>query len=280
MEPLTMLGDTAYWIAAVRARESEREDRLFDDPWAAALAGAAGHAWLAQRPPESVAPIVLRTRFFDDFLQGSVHEQGIRQVVLMAAGLDTRAFRLEWPAGLRLFELDQAPVLAHKEEILQAGAATPNCRRQTVAVDLTGPWETALVDSGLDPQEPAAWLLEGFLFYLPSEALAALLEQVLVLAAPGSAIGFDAINSLVLSSPLTKSWVAMQAAAGAPWMGTLDNPQQLLREHGWTATLTAPGAPDADYNRWPYPAIPVHLPDMPHLWYVTGRKQGERQNKR
>lgn len=101
--PPDVLAGTARWTAAVRARESQREDRLLDDPWAVALAGEEGLAWLAQRPPDSVVSIVLRTRFFDDFLRRVAVEEGIRQVVLMAAGLDTRAFRLVWPEGTRLF---------------------------------------------------------------------------------------------------------------------------------------------------------------------------------
>ena len=93
---VNLVGSTAHWTAAVRAKESERPDRLFDDPWAAALAGEAGMAWLEPRTPDSLAPIVLRTRYFDDFLQRITRQSGIRQVVLLAAGLDTRAFRLSW----------------------------------------------------------------------------------------------------------------------------------------------------------------------------------------
>lgn len=109
------LAATAYWTAAVRARESVRPDRLFEDPWAAELAGQAGAAWIAQRPEASTVPIVLRTRYFDDCLTRITQQDGLRQVVLLAAGLDTRDFRLSWPAGVRLFELDQPAVLGHKE---------------------------------------------------------------------------------------------------------------------------------------------------------------------
>lgn len=273
MDSNDLLGATAYWTAAVRAHESERADRLFHDPWAAALAGEPGNSWMAPRTPESVLPIALRTRFFDDYLQRTVAEEHIRQIVLIAAGLDTRAFRLTWPPGLRLFELDQAPVLAYKEEVLRAAGATPTCSRRAVAVDLLGDWTLPLVEAGFVPQQPAAWLLEGLLFYLPPDKLTELLEQTLDLAAPGSAIAFDAINSLTLTSPLTKSWVQMQAEAGAPWLGTLDDPEGLLARHGWQATLTALGAPDANYGRWPYPVIPARAPDVPHLWYVMGRKE-------
>jgi methyltransferase (TIGR00027 family) len=117
--PSQMLGVTAHWTAAVRARESEREDRLFNDPWAFSLAGTEGLEWVDNRSADSVIPIVLRTRFFDDFLVRIAVEKGIRQVVVMAAGLDTRAFRLAWPEPMRLFELDQGPVLEYKEQTSQ-----------------------------------------------------------------------------------------------------------------------------------------------------------------
>lgn len=104
---VSQLGATAFWTAAVRAMENTRADRLFADPWAEALTGEVGAAWMADRTPESVIPIVLRTRYFDDFLLRVAGETSVRQFVLPAAGLDTRAFRLDWPAGTRLFELDQ-----------------------------------------------------------------------------------------------------------------------------------------------------------------------------
>ncbi len=118
------LASTARWTAAARARESGRQDHLFDDPWAAALAGQEGADWIAQRPENSTLPIVLRTRYFDDFVQRITQQDGIRQVVLLAAGLDTRGFRLAWPAGVQLFELDQPAVLQHKERVLSAASAS------------------------------------------------------------------------------------------------------------------------------------------------------------
>ena len=111
------LGLTARWTAAVRNMESARSDRLFDDPYASALAGDEGMTWLAQRPPDSVTPIILRTRYYDDYLQRVSQEEHVRQVVLLAAGLDTRAFRLAWPSGTQIFELDQAAVLQYKEQV-------------------------------------------------------------------------------------------------------------------------------------------------------------------
>lgn len=266
-----LLGATAYWTASVRARESERADSLFNDAWAKALAGDVGMSWIAGKTPESVVPIVIRTRFFDDFLQRITNELGLKQVVLVAAGLDTRAFRLSWPEGVRLFELDLPGVLAYKEEILSGAGAQPGCNRQVVAVDLTKPWADKLIAYGFEPQQPTVWLLEGFLFYLTNDTIAQLLDAVTGLAVAGSWLGFDIVNSQVLTSPLTVKWVEMQAQAGAPWLGTMDDPIAFLAERGWAANLTQAGAVDAHYGRWPYPIIPTTMPNMPHNWYVTAR---------
>lgn len=267
------LASTAAWTAAVRASESARVDRLFDDPWAASLAGADGASWMAQRSPDSITPIILRTRFFDDFLQRLAVQEGIRQIVLQAAGLDTRAFRLSWPEHMCLFELDQAPVLEFKDETLRAADARAACTRRTIAVDLTGPWQEALVSAGFDPRQRSGWLLEGFLFYIPSPAVVSLLDQVAGLAAPGSWLGFDVMNSTTLTSPWTRPWVEMQAQQGAPWIGTLDDPVGFLAARGWDATLTQAGQPDANHGRWTLPVIPVSMPDMPHNWFVVAQKQ-------
>src|SRR5215831_9736049 len=132
---------TARLTAAARARESRRPDRLFDDPLAEALAGSEGFAFMerfesAARPAASVPAgndnpyIAIRSRFFDDFLTGAVASEGApRQIVLVAAGLDTRAFRLEWPAGTKLYELDRPELLEAKQEILDRARATPRCPR-------------------------------------------------------------------------------------------------------------------------------------------------------
>lgn len=222
------LANTACWTASARAKESEREDRLSNDPWAAALAGEESAQWLARQAssPLGIAPMIVRTRFFDDFLQDAACQQGIRQVVILGAGLDTRAFRMEWPGGARLFELDQEPVLQYKEQVLQAAGARPARERHTVARDLTELWSDALLAGGYNPQQPSAWLLEGFLFCLPGESITQIINQVSGLAA-----------------------------------------------RGWQASLTQPGAPDANFGRWTPPVFPSTMPGVPHNWHVTA---GER----
>ena len=265
---------TARWTAAVRAAETTRDDRLFEDPWAEALAGPEGAAWIAGRPPGSTLPIAIRTRFFDDWLRRVAIEDGIRQVVLLAAGLDTRAYRLPWAAGTTVFELDRPAVLAGKRDVLDGTGATPACERRAVGADLAGDWTAALLASGLDPARTTAWLVEGVLFYLPREAIDRILDDVTRLAAPGSGLGFDIVNAHVLTSPWTNPWVEMQAAAGAPWVGTMDDPASEVAARGWVATVTQPGSPEANHGRWTLPVVPAEIADMPHSWYVTAAPAG------
>ena len=268
-----LLESTARWTAGVRARESLREDRLINDPWAAALAGKEGTEWVEHQSGDALAPIILRTRFFDDFLQRITFQYAIQQVVLMAAGLDTRAFRLTWPEQTRLFELDQPQVLKYKEQILSHAGTQPTCERKTIEVDLTGPWQEILIKSGFDQQQPSGWLLEGFLFYLPNESVRRILDEVTSLATSGSWIGFDIINSVMLTSPWTRQWIEMQANSGAPWIGTMDDPEEFLTTRGWETSVTQAGEKDANYGRWPYPVMSHMIPDMPHNWFVTAQKK-------
>ena len=178
-----------------------------------------------------------------------------------------------WPAGACLFELDQPEVLQYKEQVLHAAGARPTCQRQLVEADLTCPWQEKLTQSGFDPQIPSLWLLEGFLFYLSNESVTQVIDGVTNLAASASWMGLDIINSAMLTSTWTRPWVEMQASMGAPWIGTLDAPQEFLARRGWLATLTQAGASDANYGRWRLPVLPVMAPDMPHNWFVIAQKQ-------
>ena len=270
--PDHLLGLTARWTAEVRAKESVRADRLFHDPWAAALAGKEGEEWVEHRSGDNGLSIAVRTRFFDDFLGCVTSQDAIRQVVLMAAGLDTRAFRLAWPAQTCLFELDQPQVLKDKEQVLTAAHGQPTCERKTVGVDLTAPWRESLLKAGFDSSHPSVWLLEGFLFYLPKETITRMLDELTSLAVPGSWLGFDIINRAMLTSPWTRQWVESLANAGIPWIGTMDDPEAELAARGWQAQLSQPGEAEANYGRWPYPVIPRTLPEMPRYWLVTAQK--------
>lgn len=265
-----VLATTAQWTAAARAVETMREDALLRDPWAERLAGSAGMAWIAARPAGSTLPILLRTRFFDDYLQ-RVTAEGIHQVVLLAAGLDTRAFRLPWPVDAVIYELDQAGVVAYKEQAL--AGVRPNCERRVIPADLTEPWQDKLCAAGFAADQPACFLLEGFLFYLPQKAMEQVLDEVAVFAAPGSRTGCDVVNQATFTNPYTKPWLDMQAAAGAPWLSALDDPVGFLDARGWDVQMTQAGQPDANHGRWNLPVLPVNLPGAPHNWFVTGVKR-------
>jgi methyltransferase (TIGR00027 family) len=266
------LGLTARWTAGARARESQREDRLFNDPWARLLAGEEGKEWTERQSADRGASVIVRTRFFDDFLQRATVQHALRQIVLVAAGLDTRASRITWPEHTRFFELDQPHVLEYKEQVLTEAGAQPTCERKTLPVDLTTSWREALVQAGFQSQQSSVWLIEGFLHYLPNEHIARLLDEITSLAAPGSWLGFDIINGTMLTSPWTQSIVKSMTAAGMPWIGWIDDPEADLAALGWRATLAQPGEEGVHYGRWPYPAIPQMMPDMPRYWLVTAQK--------
>lgn len=244
--------------AAARAREAAKHDRLFEDPWAALLAGDEGFALLdAQnalvpggRPP----PVfVVRHRFFDDFVLRQV-SAGIRQVVIIAAGLDTRAFRLAWPSGVHLFELDQPTVLSYKQKILDDANASAGCERHAVAVDLREDWSAALVGAGFHPAEPTVWLAEGLLFYLPEGAVHALLDATARLSLRGTMLGTDIMSAAMLADERRRAWVQFYSDAGAPLIFGTDEPLPLFESHGWRATLH--GYPDISQQMgraWPLP---------------------------
>ena len=190
------------------------------------------------------------------------------------AGLDTRAFRSPWPEGCVVFELDRAAILEHKATVLDRAGAVPRCERRIVVADLRAEWADSLADAGFDRDRPAAWLLEGLLFYLPADQVVRLLDAITALASSGSQLGFDIVNAAILSSPYTKPWVDMQAAAGAPWLGTMEDPVGFLAERGWAARLSQAGQPDANHGRWTLPVVPTTLPDFPHSWFVTATREG------
>jgi methyltransferase (TIGR00027 family) len=214
---------TSRLTAAARARESLRPDRLFSDPLASALAGSEGVAFMerlegASRPPGAVAStenpyIAIRTRFFDEFFGRAAKESEARQVVLLAAGLDTRAFRLDWPEGTRLFELDRPEVVAAKQEVLEREAARPKCDRRVLGVDLDGAWPADLVDAGFDPQLLSLWLIEGLTPYLDEGTAGKLIGHSAALAAPGSRLGVDMIGRTFLESPYTQATLALMTRA-------------------------------------------------------------------
>jgi methyltransferase (TIGR00027 family) len=230
-------------MAYVRADESGRPDRLFDDPYAQAFVAAAAGALPGGGVTDSGDPMagvvhaaVVRTRFFDDFLLDACLS-GCHQVVLLAAGLDTRAFRLPWPAGVSLFELDLPAVLAFKEHVLTGTDAVPRCRRVTVAVDLREDWSSRLVTAGLRPAAPTVWLLEGLLIYLTAGEATTLLRAVTELSAAGSRLACERQASDTrhrLAGPVTPRLARFTAM----WKGGLGRAlPPWLAEHGWQVRM-------------------------------------------
>ncbi|MFD3974020.1 class I SAM-dependent methyltransferase [Streptomyces cyaneofuscatus] len=198
------VGMTALLVAAARAIETHRPDSLAQDVYAEhfVLAAPASKGWPV-RPREVqdgdrdplwgrfARYFGLRTRVLDDFLLRSVHAGNVRQVVLLGAGLDARAFRLDWPPGCVIFEIDRGEVLAFKHQVLDGLSATPKATRVPLPMDLRADWAGALPGAGFDPAAPSVWLVEGLLFYLPPAAETYLIDTVDRLSAGGSALAFE-----------------------------------------------------------------------------------------
>jgi methyltransferase (TIGR00027 family) len=267
---------TARWTAAQRARESERADRLFHDPLARLLAGEEGIAMLERS--EQVSQVAaagpyfaIRTRFFDDFVQRGV-DQGARQVVILAAGMDARAFRLSWPAATTVYELDLPELLTLKEEILQKAGAQAPCRRVPLGVRLEQEWVPALLAAGFQPREPSLWLAEGLLYYLEEPAVQRVLTQLSGVAAVGSSLGADLVSASYFTSPWTRPALRAMEERGWPWRFGTDDPEALLAAHGWQARITQPGEEGANYRPWPYPVAPRTDRTSPHTFLVVARR--------
>jgi methyltransferase (TIGR00027 family) len=197
------VGVTATLVAAARALASREDDPLIVDPFAEALVRAVGIETLT-RALDGGAPladqdaarllidvIAVRTKFFDDFFHEATQESGIRQAVILASGLDSRAYRLPWPINTTVFEIDQAPVIDFKSRVLSDLGASPAADRRTVGVDLREDWPAALRDHGFDDTSPTAWIAEGLLIYLPPDAQDRLFDNITALSAPGSRIATE-----------------------------------------------------------------------------------------
>ncbi|MDW5598521.1 SAM-dependent methyltransferase [Conexibacter stalactiti] len=251
--PLPAVAATAVAIARERAAESVGDDRLFADPLAARFAAAADRPGEPAPPPlGEMVPVMrgyvaLRTRAFDDALLVS----GCRQVVLLAAGLDARAFRLPWPAGTALFELDVPELVAFKEPLVEEAAT---CARTVLAVDLRDDWRAPLLAAGFDPAAPTAWLAEGLLMYLSPAENDALLRTVGELSAPGSVLLAEHVPTAGTRPPETDEEGHVLDAGGASWRSTLDDPIAWLAGHGWAAAAIDAAALATSLDR-PLPPV-------------------------
>jgi methyltransferase (TIGR00027 family) len=253
-EDLTGIGATSLVVAAARAAEQRRPDRLFEDPFAGRFIDAAGDGpalpydrFLREMGDQPA----LRTAYLDERLLHAART-GCRQVVLLASGMDTRAFRLDWPDGTRVFDLDFAEVLRFKLRVLARAQATPRCDHRPVATDLRDDWAAALRAQGFSPEPPTAWLAEGILYALPGAAADLLLERVTALSAPGSAFAADHIER---SEALYAATATMSAELVGLWQsgpdGTLES---WLTRHGWTPHVESLTAVAGAHGR-PVPAV-------------------------
>ena len=206
------VGTTAVMVAAARAAETRQADALITDPYADILVEGAGTGMWATMLDEAIVekaaaidPEIaaifrhmrnyqaVRTHFFDEHFTRAT-AAGIRQIVILASGLDSRAYRLNWPDGTTVYEIDQPKVLEYKAETLADNDVKPAATLHQVPVDLRNDWPTALREKGFDSGRPTAWLAEGLLMYLPADAQDRLFTLITELSAPGSRIAAEAVG--------------------------------------------------------------------------------------
>lgn len=279
---VSSVGATALGVAALRAGESRRTDALFHDPYAELMVSAVGSAAWTRLSQSDIGEIdqslvrsygalgdllVARTCYFDDYLEAAA-AAGIRQIVIVAAGLDARAYRLDWPSGTTVFELDQPKVLQFKASAL--AASTPAADRREVPVDLRDDWPTALRDNGFDPEVPTAWLVEGLLRYLPADAQDRLLTAIAALSAPGSRVALNMTQDDRAPSQYEQedgrdrllATLDIDLDVNALWypIEGRSDPVRWFAEQGWTAVRADPVAVLTERGR----AVPGEVAEQMH----------------
>jgi methyltransferase (TIGR00027 family) len=262
----TSVGSTALSVATARALEAQKPDPLAIDPFAEvfcrAVGGNASDVLDGKNPEHQlktpdwgdhfVTFQGARTRYFDDYFRRAA-DAGVRQIVILAAGLDSRAYRLPWPDATTIFELDRPQVLDFKREVLAEQGAKSTAERREVAVDLRDDWPKALQDSGFDAAKPSAWIAEGLLIYLPAAAQQQLFTGIDALASTGSHVAVE--DGAPMPAEAFQAAVESERVANAEgdersFFKLIYNEQhapaqQWFGEHGWTAVAT----PLADYLR-------------------------------
>lgn len=296
----TSVGATATMVAAARAIATNAENPLIDDRFAEPLVRAVGvdfltkwaagdlagsdldqheSPWKLDQMPDAMA---VRTRFFDAFFADAT-QAGIRQAVILASGLDARAYRLTWPAGMTVFEIDQPAVLAFKTATLAELGAEPTADRQAVAVDLRDDWPAALIEAGLDRTRPTAWIAEGLLGYLPPDAQDRLLDNIAALSAGGSRLATEAIPNISAAEherarqmmrSATEKWRAHGfdlEFSELGYQGDRTDVGDYLEKSGWTSTRKTMAELLTEHGR-PTPARGADSASMADTSYHTSIK--------
>jgi methyltransferase (TIGR00027 family) len=284
---VSSVGYTALLVAGWRALHAVSPQPLVRDDYAKLFIAASRDPYLAglladpgTSADETAFPRLygVQTRFFDDFF-ASAGDAGIRQAVIVAAGLDSRAYRLEWPDGTTVFEVDLAKVLEFKARVLGKQGAAPKAHRSEVAADLRTDWPTPLKAAGFDPQRPSAWSVEGVLPYLTDDAQNSLFTQISELCAPGSRVAIGALGTRLDHDQLA----ALEADhPGVNMSGDVDfsaltyepksDPADWLAAHGWVVepvrnTLEL----QAGYGMTP-PDVDVKIDSFMHSQYITATR--------
>jgi methyltransferase (TIGR00027 family) len=299
------VGATALGVAAARAADTESRDPLINDPFARVFLDTVGEGpwdWFgAPKLPDEVVeaepelPLRMqsmvdffasRTKFFDTFFLDAA-DAGIRQMVILAAGLDARSWRLPWPDGVTVYELDQPRVLDFKTSTLHAHGAEPACHRVDVPVDLRQDWPKVLQQTGFDASAPSAWSAEGLLMYLPATAQDLLFDRIQGLTAPGSRIAVEGLvpnfgdqEALAQRRERMERVRALMAKADPQrevprndelwYFEDRQDVGEWLRRHGWQATVTPSPELLAGYGR----PIPSHLDDGgPQALFVSAQRE-------
>ena len=286
------VGATATMVAAGRAMATKDPKGLINDPYADSLVRAVGldfftkmidgeldFSLLPNSSPDRTQAIVdgmgIRTKYFDEYLLAAV-QAGVRQVVILASGLDSRAYRLPWPDGTTVYEIDQPAVIEFKTRTLADLGAEPTANRRTVPIDLRADWPAALGVAGLDTGAPTAWLAEGLLIYLPSEAQDRLFDNITAISAPGSTIATEYVPGLKdLDADRVREMSARFREQGVDidmpslvYAGERSHVIDYLRAKAWDIVAT-PRAELFNRNRFELPA-PEDDEPLGEIIYVSG----------
>jgi methyltransferase (TIGR00027 family) len=258
------VGATATGVAVGRALATRTATPLINDPFAEPLVRAVGVDFFTRVVSGELDPVevddgalfglsrmtdmmAVRTKFFDDFFVSAM-DSGIRQAVILASGLDARAYRLPWPAGTTVYEIDQPQVIEFKTKTLADLGAAPTAERRAVAIDLRHDWPAALRQAGFDPTQPTAWSAEGLLAFLPSDAQDRLLDNVTGLSAPGSRVASENMSDTGMETRMqnrmheaVERWRkhGFDVEMTDLWyLGGRNDVAEYLDGHGWKTTPT------------------------------------------